>query len=88
MYDVRVMYSKHRIEALSDAVFAIAMTLLILDIKVPDAGFPGGLAAALKHELHDWVSFLITFALTSIFWIFQHRVFERIEEFRAVRSPA
>ena len=76
------MYSKHRIEALSDAVFAIAMTLLILEIKVPETVPPGGLPEALKHDLHNWVSFLITFMLTSIFWVFQHRVFERIEEFR------
>lgn len=73
------MFSKHRIEALSDGVFAIAMTLLILDLKVPVDIAPGQLGAALRAHGHEWISFVITFALTSVFWTFQHRVFEVLE---------
>lgn len=69
------MFLKHRVEALSDAVFAIAMTLLILDIKVP-LGNEGPLSAALKHESHAWVSFAVSFLLAGIFWMHQHQVFE------------
>ena len=69
------MFLKHRVEALSDAVFAIAMTLLILDIKVP-MGNEEPLSAALGKESHAWVSFAVSFLLAAIFWMHQHRVFE------------
>jgi uncharacterized membrane protein len=74
-----VNYSKHRIEALSDGVFAIAMTLLILDLKVPVDVAPGQLDAALRANGHEWISFVVTFALAAIFWTFQHRVFDVLE---------
>jgi uncharacterized membrane protein len=75
------MFKKSRIEALSDAVFAIAMTLLILDIKVPPVGVePGQLAAAIRADAHEWISFAFTFALSSLFWTYQHLVFDAIDE--------
>lgn len=46
-----------RIEAFSDGMFAIAITLLILEIKVPAAN-PGGLSKAL---LQQWPSYLAFF---------------------------
>ena len=73
------MFSKHRLEALSDAVFAIAMTLLILDIKVPMESGGGTLGLALRHEGHEWISFVITFGISSLFWVLQHKVFEVLE---------
>jgi uncharacterized membrane protein len=73
------MFSKHRIEALSDGVFAIAMTLLILDIKVPAGVEKGHLGEALAKDAHSWISFVITFLIASVFWAFQHRVFELLD---------
>jgi uncharacterized membrane protein len=72
-------FSKHRLEALSDGVFAIAMTLLVLDLHVPKDLAAGGLAEALKHESHAFLSFALTFAITALFWARQHRVFDLIE---------
>ena len=69
------MFLKHRVEALSDAVFAIAMTLLILDIKVP-LGNGEPLRTALTRDSHGWVSFAVSFLLAGVFWMYQHRVFE------------
>ena len=69
------MFAKHRVEALSDGVFAIAMTLLILDIKVP-LGAEGPLGAALRKDAASWISFAISFMLAGVFWMHQHRVFE------------
>ena len=68
------MVGKTRIEALSDALFAIVMTLLILEIKVPIGVPPYQLAAELAKDAPSWVSFAITFLLASIFWVDQHRV--------------
>jgi len=78
------MFSKHRIEALSDAVIAIAMTLLVIEIKAPPADVPGGLAYALLHDRHEWISFAVSFTLASIFWSIQHRVFDEMEEMDTV----
>ena len=77
-------YSKHRIEALSDGVFAIAMTLLVLDIKVPAGLAPGQVEAAVMGAQHEWISFLITFFLASSFWVLQHRVFDVIDRLNTV----
>lgn len=73
------MYSKHRLEALSDGIFAIAMTLLVLELKVPTGTAPGQLGHALLHDAHAWISFIVTFVITSVFWVMQHRVFEAVE---------
>lgn len=74
------MFNKHRIEALSDGVFAIVMTLLILDIKPPIETGPGGLWPAMAHQGHEWISFLVTFIIASVFWVAQHRVFGLLQE--------
>jgi uncharacterized membrane protein len=73
------VFSKHRIEALSDGVFAIAMTLLVLDIKVPAETPKGHLAEALMKDAHSWISFVVTFFIASLFWTFQHRVFDLLK---------
>ena len=68
-------FSKARIEALSDGVFAIAMTLLVLEIKVPE--LPRDVAPAeLWHAtIEHWpifFSFLVTFMLAGQFWLSHH----------------
>jgi uncharacterized membrane protein len=73
------MFSKNRIEALSDGVFAITMTLLVLDLKIPEGTAPAMLGAAIRHEGHAWFSFFVTFAIASMFWTMQHRVFDLMQ---------
>jgi TMEM175 potassium channel family protein len=76
------VYSKHRLEALSDAIFAIVMTLLILDIKVP-TGIPHGqLAHALAEPFRDWIALVITFAISARFWVLQHQLFDLLEQIK------
>ena len=74
---VEGMFSKHRLEALSDGIFAIVMTLLVLDLKVPEGVLPQHFASALAQQ---WVSFLITFTIAAIFWTMQHRVFALVDD--------
>jgi uncharacterized membrane protein len=68
-----------RVEAFSDGVFAIAITLLILDVKVPREMVS---SAALTRALHDaWPSFfafLTSFAVIGIMWLNHHRLFTLI----------
>jgi len=73
------VYSKHRLEALSDAIFAIVMTLLILDIKVPTGVPHGQLAHALAEPFRDWIALVITFVIAARFWVLQHQLFDLIE---------
>ena len=65
-----------RIEAFSDGVFAIAIALLILEIKVPTA--ENDLAAQLLRQWPSYVAFVISFAFIGIMWINHHRLFTHI----------
>jgi uncharacterized membrane protein len=73
------MFSKHRLEALSDAIFAIAMTLLVLDLIPHAAGQPVGLREELAQNASAWVGFLLTFGIAAVFWSLQHRLFDLLE---------
>jgi uncharacterized membrane protein len=66
-----------RIEAFSDGVFAIAITLLILNIKIPPAG-SGNLYVELVAQWPSYFSFLVSFAFIGIMWINHHRLFTHI----------
>ncbi|NUO82850.1 DUF1211 domain-containing protein [candidate division KSB1 bacterium] len=73
---------KGRIEAFSDGVFAIIITLLILELKVP--GLEGEshdaeLAGALIKLLPKFMSWVMSFAMVSIFWVNHHRLFNLLK---------
>jgi uncharacterized membrane protein len=67
-----------RVEAFSDGVFAIAITLLILEIRVPSAG-SGELSKQLLRQWPSYISFIISFAFIGIMWMNHHRLFTHIE---------
>jgi uncharacterized membrane protein len=67
-----------RIEAFSDGVFAIAITLLILDIKIPAPG-SGAVTHELLQEWPSYVSYLLSFAFIGIMWMNHHRLFTLIK---------
>jgi TMEM175 potassium channel family protein len=65
-----------RVLAFSDAVFAIAMTLLVVGIAVPtfaDHGDVGELADALNDLVPSFVSFFISFAVIGRYWAAHHQ---------------
>jgi uncharacterized membrane protein len=73
-----------RVEAFSDGVFAIAITLLILEVKVP-RGFSGrDLVPALFEQWPSYAAFLTSFATIGIMWLNHHRLFTLI---RRVDTP-
>jgi len=63
----------HRIEALVDGVFAIAMTLLVLNLALPEMGKGMGLHDLLFGQIDKFVSYAISFILLAIFWIKHHQ---------------
>jgi len=69
-----------RMEAFSDGVFAIAITLLIIEVKVPPEGSlpPGGLPRALLHLWPSYFGFALSFAIIGIMWANHHNVFKLV----------
>jgi uncharacterized membrane protein len=75
------MADKNRIEAFSDAVIAIIMTLLVLEIRVPEHLAAGDLALwnAVFRMLPIIGSWVVSFVFVLIFWVAHHYLFARIE---------
>jgi uncharacterized membrane protein len=70
---------KNRLEALSDGVFAVAITLLVLDIR-PPADIPyDHLGAALLALTPKIASYLLSFFVVGIYWAFHHASFARLQ---------
>jgi uncharacterized membrane protein len=70
-----------RLEAFSDGVFAIATTLLVLDIKVPEvtgAEGVGALGAALLDQWPRYAGYMLSFVTIGIVWANHHRMFTLI----------
>ena len=65
-----------RVEAFSDAVFAIALTLLVLDLRPPA---PGTFAEALLDEWPTYLAYLIAFLTIGSIWLSHHNAFTRIQ---------
>ncbi len=57
-----------RIEALSDGIFAIVMTLLVLELRVPAAEVSTDLAHSLALLWPKFISFIISFLILGIYW--------------------
>jgi uncharacterized membrane protein len=70
--------SPGRIEALCDGVFAIAMTLLVLELHVPERLGVGGLPGELRHLLPKLVSYAVSFVILGTLWVGHHYQFHFI----------
>lgn len=70
--------TKGRLEAFSDGVFAIAITLLVLDLTVPKGHPDGELWAALGREWPSYFAYLVSFLVIGIIWVNHHTVFEKV----------
>jgi uncharacterized membrane protein len=63
-----------RLETFSDGVFAIAVTLLILDVKLE----PGSVGHAYLHAWPEYLAYAISFLTIGIMWVNHHTVFQQI----------
>lgn len=68
-----------RVEAFSDGVFAIAITLLIIEIGVPHVEGEEGLAHALRQLWPSYFGFALSFVTIGIIWMNHHGMFKDIE---------
>ena len=74
-----------RIEAFSDGVFAVAITLLVFDLKVPtssalEAISVAGLGKALYQQWPSYLAFITSFATILIMWVSHHSIFKLVDK--------
>jgi uncharacterized membrane protein len=72
----------NRVVAFTDGLFAIAMTLLVVDLAVPtltDTDSAGQLADKLSDEHATFISFAISFAVIGRYWLAHHSYFSALK---------
>jgi uncharacterized membrane protein len=69
-------WDRGRLDAFSDGVFAIAITILVLEIKVPPD--LRHLGHDLEHEWPDYLAYVTSFLTIGGVWIAHHRLFSRL----------
>lgn len=80
-------FELERIIFFSDAVIAIAITLLAIELRPPDIGpglNPAESGALLNAILDDWprfLAFVLSFYIIAVFWIAHHRYFRYIKRY-------
>lgn len=66
------MYPKNRLEALTDGIFAVAMTILVLDLRIPDdsaVGTDASLSRALLALSPKFLPYLLSFYVLGVSWL-------------------
>ena len=77
-----------RVLALSDGVFAIILTLLVLEIHVPDLTGGQSLAEAAREVRPSFIAFLISFVVVAIAWAGHRDLFALIRDTAPAESAA
>jgi uncharacterized membrane protein len=65
-----------RLVGFSDGVFAVAITLLVLNLQVPAESVP--LRVLLRQQAPGYVMFVVTFVMVGIKWLNHHRLFAMV----------
>jgi len=76
-----ITFSKERVETFSDGVFAIVLTLLVLELHVPNIAehsSMGEYAAAMSPLIPKAISFALTFLIICINWVSHHYFFRHL----------
>jgi uncharacterized membrane protein len=80
-------FDTKRTEAFSDAIMAVAITLMVLRISPPVAGPGTSLASAFWNDtVPEIIFFLITFGVIVLFWMHHHDLFVALPERMALRA--
>lgn len=69
---------KHRLDALVDAVIAITMTLLVLELRLPEE-LGDGLFRAISHLEPKFISWIISFVILALYWRWQMQATVKLE---------
>ena len=71
--------NKNRLEAFSDGVFAIVITLLILDVRITHVDYPK-LPGELFRILPNIAAYVISFAIVGVYWVGHHYYFSLVKK--------
>lgn len=70
-----------RIISFSDAVIAVAITLMVLQIQMPESVAADQLPQALRLLIPTFTSYVFSFYVVAIYWIEHHRMFKYIKRY-------
>jgi len=75
-----IIYDKSRVTAFCDAVFSIAMTLLILEIDVPSSKVLNQytISQILADRIPNFIGFLVSFMVIALYWVSHLRIFKYV----------
>src|SRR5438128_11193546 len=70
-----------RVEAFSDGVLAVAITLLVLDLKI-DTGHRDSpsVASQLRHDWPSFAAYLVSFLVIGVIWVNHHALFALVSQ--------
>lgn len=71
--------SSSRLEAFSDGVIAVIITIMVLDLRVPSTRELGN-AAAIRVDLKLILVYLLSFVQTGIYWVNHHYLIDDVEQ--------
>lgn len=87
LFENRKQFQLERLILFSDAVFAIAITLLVIEIRVPEIHAAPGesvsalLKEALSEKFAEFFGFVLSFAVIGQFWVSHHKLFGYVSSF-------
>ncbi|MBK9569950.1 MAG: DUF1211 domain-containing protein [Chitinophagaceae bacterium] len=76
--ELRKEFQLERLILFSDAVFAIAITLLVIEIKIPEIHenvSDKALLQSLGHLIPKFIGFIVSFMMIGLYWTVHHRMF-------------
>lgn len=86
--ELKKEFQLERLILFSDAVFAIAITLLVIEIKIPEVHVPPGtpvqegvILQKLAELIPKFIGFIVSFILIGQYWIVHHRMFSFVIDF-------
>jgi uncharacterized membrane protein len=80
--DERRWLDVNRIVFFNDAIFAIAMTVLVFGFQVPEGlgnEAEPDLVRILRHQWDDFLGYFLSFAVLAFYWIAHHRLFDHVK---------
>ena len=83
--ELKKEFQLERLILFSDAVFAIAITLLVIEIKVPELHGEDvseqALLHGMVHLIPKFIGFFISFILIGLYWTIHHRMFGYVTDY-------